>query len=308
MNSLSICIADNDAIRAETIKETLIEEGYSAVAFKTEVNALRAIVENKYDIIFFSHDISADPFGFVNKIKDLSPKSHMVVINSISQNIDIPPLMFAEMGIKHYIDTPITSMNYVLDRIHEIEAEIIREEDKLSLQETPYYDVIRILGSIYEEGMLELTNESERALIIIKGKAVVSAYVTPGVRGVKAFLRIAEWSNGHFSFKNKITGSYGVEHDIAYVELIRLCTIAKKAYEWFLKSRNNLPEKNINLQINTKIKERNIPIAPKELDVLMTVIDHNKISEILNYNSSLDTDIYESLISLRKKGVIEVGA
>ena len=357
MNHLSICIADSDAIRAETIRETLVEESYTAVTCKTEVQALKAIVENGYDIIFFSHDISMDPFSFVTKIKSFSPKSHLVVINSGPQNIDIPPLMFAELGIKHYIDTPITSMNYILDRVHEIESEIITEQDKLSLlisvlddakafvegkkklnavdakkilrkigvlsnvfnrsnveegrikgsiKETPYYDVVRILGSIYEEGMLELTNDSERALFIIKNKSVVSAYVTPGVRGIKAFLRVAQWTTGHFNFKNKITGSYGVEHDIAYVELLRLCNAAKKTHEWFLRSRKNLPAGNMDLQFNIKIMGKNIAITPKELDVLMTVVDHNRVVEILNYNSSMDTDIYESLISLRKKSAIEV--
>jgi CheY-like chemotaxis protein len=359
MNTLSICIADGDSIRSETIRETLIEETYSVVTCKNEVQALKTIVENSFDIIFFSQDLSMDPFNFVKKIKSFSPKSYLVVINSGPQNLDMPPLMFAELGIKHYIDTPITSMNYILDRVHSIESEIIREEDKLgllvslldeakdfasgkkkstsgdakkflrkvgvlsnvfnsnnieegkikgSIKETSYYDVVRILGSIYEEGMLEFTNESERALFIIKNKAVVSAFVSPGVRGIKAFLRVAQWSDGHFNFKNKIAGSYGVEHDIAYIELIRLCGIAKKTHEWFIKYRNNLPSKNLNLHVNTKIAGKNVQMTPKELDVLMTVVDHNRVAEILNYNSTLDTDIYESLINLRKKSAIEVRA
>ncbi|MEI6092098.1 MAG: DUF4388 domain-containing protein [bacterium] len=357
MKTLSICIADSDAIRAETIKETLVEENYNAVVCKTETQTLKAVVETVYNIIFFSSDVSMDPFSFVNKLKSLSPKSHLVIINAVPQTVDIPPLMFAEMGIKHYIETPLTSTNYILDRVHQIEAEIMNEDDKLSLimsvlneaknfargekkpgsieakkllrkigvlcnvfspenieegkikgsiKETQYYDVIRILGSIYEEGMLEIINESDRALLIMKNKAIVSAYITPGVRGIKAFLRIAEWNDGHFIFKNKITGTYGVEHDIAYVDVTRLCSVAKKTHEWFIKSKNNLPSKKLKVKLSPSVMGKNIAVTPKELDVLMTTVDHDTVSEILNYSSDLDTEIYESLISLRKKGSIEV--
>lgn len=357
MNKLSICIADSDAIRAETIKETLVEEDYNVIVCKTETQTLKTVVEKIYNIIFLSSDLSMDPFSFINKLKSLSPKSHVVIINSVPQNVDIPPLMFAEMGIKHYIETPITSMNYILDRVHQIEAEIMKEDDKLSLlmtvlkdskdfargqkkpgtieakkfirkigvlanifnpenieqgkikgsiKDTPYYDVLRILASIYEEGMLEIVNESDRALLIIKNKTVVSAYITPGVRGIKAFLRIAGWSNGHFNFKNKITGTYGVEHDIAYVDITRLCSVAKKTHEWFIRSKNNLPSKKLKIKLSPSIIGKNISVTPKELDVLMSAVDHNTVSEVLNYNSGLDTEVYESLISLRKKGSIEV--
>ena len=140
MNTLSICIADGDAIRAETIKETLVEENYNVVVCKTETHTLKTVVEKTYNIIFLSSDLSMDPFSFINKLKSLSSKSHIVIINSVPQNIDIPPLMFAEMGIKHYIETPITSMNYILDRVHQIEAEIMREDDKLSLLMTVLKD------------------------------------------------------------------------------------------------------------------------------------------------------------------------
>jgi hypothetical protein len=45
-----------------------------------------------------------------------------------------------------------------------------------------------------------------------------------------------------------------------------------------------------------------------ELDVLMTVVDHKNVQDVLNYNSNMDIDIFDSLISLRKKGAIQIGA
>jgi CheY-like chemotaxis protein len=359
MKILSICIADNDSIRAETIRDVLVAESYNVEAFKTETQALKAIVEKSFDLIFFSNDFSIDPISFVNKIKNFSPASHLVVINTSSQETEVPPVAYAELGIRHYIDTPITSMSQIMDKVSYVESQIISEEDRLniileliedarsfakgekkpntsdakslikkadlisklfnpqsmeegkikgSLQETPYYEAVRTFASIYDQGILEIASHDSSATIVIKNKAVVSVFVTPGIRGLKAFLRIAGWENGSFNFKNKIPGDYVVEHDIAYIDLARLCVIAKKVQQWHQKFRNNIPPNELILSINNKIPNLNLELTPIELDVLTTVVEHKNVQDVLNYNSSLDVDIFDSLISLRKKGAIQLGA
>ena len=359
MKILSICIADNDSIRAETIRDVLVAEGYSVENFKTETQALKAIVENSFDLIFFSNDFSIDPIGLINKIKNFSPNSCLIVINTVSQEANIPPIAYAELGIKYYIDTPITSMNQIMERVTSVESQIISEEDRLSimlqliddavsfakgekkanssdakvlikkaellsrlfnsqsveegkikgtLSEMPYFEAIRTFASIYDEGVLEIASHNASATIIVKNRAVVSAFVTPGVRGLKAFLRIAGWESGSFSFKNKIPGDYVIEHDIAYIDLPRLCVIAKKVQQWHQKFRNNIPPHDLMLGINDKIPNMELNLTPIELDVLTTVVEYKNVQDVLNYNSSFDIDIFDSLINLRKKGAIQLGA
>ena len=66
MKILSICIADNDSIRAETIRDVLVAQGYNVENYKTETLALKAIVEKNHDLVFFSNDLSLDPINFIN--------------------------------------------------------------------------------------------------------------------------------------------------------------------------------------------------------------------------------------------------
>jgi CheY-like chemotaxis protein len=359
MKILSICIADNDSIRAETIRDILVVEGYSVENFKTETQALKAIVEKSFDLIFFSNDFSIDPISFVNKIKNFSPRSNLIVINTVSQETGFSSIAYAELGIRHYIDTPITSMNQIMDKVSYVESQIISEEDRLNtifllindsisfakgekkpnssdakiliknaellsrlfnpismeegkikgtFKDMPYFEAVRTFASVYEEGILEIASHSSSATIIIKNKAVVSVFVTPGIRGLKAFLRIAGWDSGSFTFKNKIPGDYVIEHDIAYIELSRLCVIAKKIQQWYQKFKNNIPPYELILGLNEKIPNMDMNLTTLELDVLMTVVDHKNVQDVLNYNSNMDIDIFDSLISLRKKGAIQIGA
>jgi len=359
MKILSICIADNDSIRAETIRDVLVTEGYSVENFKTETQALKAIVEKDFDLIFFSNDFSIDPIGFVNKIRSFSPKSHLIVINTVGQDKDIPPVAYSELGIKYYIDTPITSMNQIMEKVSSVESLVISEEDRLNtmlkliddavllakgekkpnsseakslikkaellsrvfnpqsieegkikgtLKDMPYYDAIRTFASLYDEGMLEIASHESSATVIIKNSSVVSAFVTPGIRGLKAFLRMAGWEEGSFTFKNKISGDYVIEHDLAYIELPRLCVIAKKVQQWYQKFRNNIPPHQLILNINDKIPNIDINLTTLELDILMTIVEHKNVKDVLNYNSNLDVDIFDGLINLRKKGAIQLGA
>lgn len=359
MKILSICIADSDSIRAETIRDILVAEGYSVENFKTETQALKAIVEKSFDLIFFSNDFSIDPISFVNKIKSFSPKSDLIVINTVSQETEVSSIAYTELGIKHYIDTPITSMNQIMDKVFYVESQIISEEDRLNtmlaliedsisfakgekkpntsdaklliknaelllrlfnptsmeegkikgtFKDMPYFEAVRTFSSVYDEGVLEIASHSSSATIIIKNKAVVSVFVTPGIRGLKAFLRIAGWDSGSFTFKNKIPGNYVIEHDIAYIELSRLCVIAKKIQQWYQKFKNNIPPYELILGLNEKIPNMDMNLTTLELDVLMTVVEHKNVQEVLNYNSNMDIDIFDSLINLRKKGAIQLGA
>ena len=182
------------------------------------------------------------------------------------------------------------------------------EQSKLKgdLDDIPYFEVVRLVSALYKEGVLEFVNEQERALFVIKNNSVVSAYVTPGVRGLKAFLRVAGWSNGNFTFKNKINVSYGLENDLSGVETSRLYHLAKRTNAWFVRMKNNLPPRELEVKVDTRMVGKKIDLSALEFDVLTTVVDHSSIYEIMNYNSNIDADVLDALINLRRKGAIEV--
>jgi len=347
MKQISIAILDNDAVRAEAIRETLADENYSAKIYTTEIQALKAIIEEKYDVIFLSADFSPDIKDLVARIRNYD---HKVSIVCILSGADVEAqVMASEVGIRHFMETPVVSTKYILDKMETVEAEIMEEDQKDSfflsmltdlkklpnldkqvkrkinvahkmflsseeesgkikgsLSDVPYFDVVRLVSGAHKEGALEFVNNEERAVFVIKNRAVVSAFVTPGVRGLKAFLRVAGWENGHFTFKDKINVSYSIEHDIAFTDIPKLCSIARRTYEWFLRMRNNVPPRNLGVKISSDLLNKKQDLTSVEFDVLTTVVEKNNVMDILNYNSNTDVDILDALIGLRRKGVIEV--
>ena len=346
MNEIRISIFDADTIRAAAIKEVLQGEGYGVETFSTEISSLKALLEEKYDVIFVGLDFTDDIVSYLVKVRGYAPESRVVAV--IAGQYSEYQFTLAELGITRYIETPVTSTSEILSSVQGIEAEIMDEEQKSSfmisildhakkvvtdkvmlkkvkvalgmftestseqnklrgdIKDIPYFEVVRLVSSLYKEGVLEFVNDQERAILVIKNEAVVSAYVTPGVRGVKAFLRIAGWEKGSFTFKNKINISYGLESDISSMEPSRLYHLAKRTHEWFVKMRKNIPPRTLEVKLDTRMVGRKADLNALEFDVLTTVVDHSSIYDVMNYNSNIDADVLDALISLRRKGAIEV--
>ena len=106
---LSICIIDEDSIRAETIKETLLDEDYHVEAFTSVDFGIKALVEGRFDVVFIDPNVTDDSTQLVNKIKSLASNTKIVALISSAKADTI--LHLSELGIHHFIETPIHSIN-----------------------------------------------------------------------------------------------------------------------------------------------------------------------------------------------------
>lgn len=345
MKTFSVCILDGDQVRADIIKDALNEYGYAPKVFSTEVLALKAIIEEHYDIAFISSEFSDSMPEFIMKFKKFSQNTS--IIGMLQDARVDAQLLMSEMDVKHYVYVSENAKEFIMEKVCTVEAEIMKGDQRRSylysaLNEAkktadktlsksmntamkiifpsekeegrlkgavgvvPYYEILRLCASIYDEGTLEFINEKERAVLVIKNRNLVSAFITPGTRGLKAFLRLARWEKGSFHFKNTISVSYPIESDLAYLGIQKLCSLAERACEWYARMRKNIPSDDIRIRFNTGAIDLKTSYGSGEFETLCTVIEHEKIIDILNYNSNDDIDIYDSLINLRKKGAIEV--
>jgi len=336
---------DTDQIRADIIKDALREYGYYPKIFNTETSALKAVVEESYDVAFVSSEFKENISEFLLKLKKLSEQTH--IIGMLQDSKVDSQLVMSEMDVKHYVYVSENAKEFIVEKLCTVEAEIMngdqrrsflysalneakktadkslskmistamtiifpseKEEGKLkgTIGTVPYYEILRLCANIYEEGTLEFVNEKDRAVLVIKNKNLVSTFVTPGVRGLKAFLRIAKWESGSFYFKNSVSVSYPIESDLAYTGMQKLYSLGKRSCEWYARMKKNIPSDDLKIKFNSQSIDLKTEYTPSEFDVLCSVIDHDKISDILNYNSNNDVDIYDALINLRKKGAIEV--
>lgn len=355
---LSICIIDEDSLRAETIKETLLEENYSVETFTSEVTGTKAIVERAFDVIFIALEFLENTLGYIEKLKALSPASHIVALTTTSSADKILPM--SELGIKHYIETPINSINEILSEVAKIEADIMKTENKKDLfnsilegakalakgkipanseqakaiirkadlalailsntdnapsvmkgdlQNIALQDIVRAAGSIYKDGLFEAVSGTDKAILVLKNKTVIHCRATPSLEGLKAFTRIAGWEKGAFTFKNTPpSGEYSIDGDLATTDLHSLSAEAGRIRNWFIKKRKNLPPYTVQLFLNTRFleKNQNTEFTPIDLEVLSQIIQYKTVKAILDSCKLTDPVIFDTFISLRKKGVLEV--
>ena len=345
MKTFSVCILDADQVRADIIKDALSEYGYSPKIFGTEVLALKAMIEQPHDIAFVSSEFTENISDFLMKLKKFSQNTAIigtlgdsrVDAQLVMSEMDIKHYVYISENVKEFIMEKLCTVeaelmkgdqrrSYLYMALNEAKKtsdknlsksintamKIIfpsdKEEGRLkgSIGSVPYYEVLRLCANIYDEGTLEFVNEKERAVLIIKNRTLVSNFITPGVRGLKAFLRIAKWEKGSFYFKNSISISYPIEAELAYVGMQKLCSLAERSCEWYARMRKNVPADDLKIKFNSDAIDLKTTYTFGEFDVLCTVVDHETVLDILNYNSNDDIDIYDALINLRKKGAIEV--
>ncbi len=345
MKTFSVCILDADQIRADIIKDALKEYGYSPKIFNTEASALKSVVEEFYDVAFVSSEFTPSISEFLIRFKKLSEHTRIIGMlqdskvdsQLVMSEMDVKHYVYVSENAKEFIieklcaveaeilngdqrrsflysalneakKTADKSLSKMISTAMTIIFPSEKEEGKFKgvIGSVPYYEVLRLCANIYEEGTLEFVNEKDRAVLVIKNKNLVSTFVTPGVRGLKAFLRIAKWESGSFYFKNSVSVSYPIETDLAYAGMQKLCSLSKRSCEWYARMKKNIPSDDLKIKFNPQAMDLKTNYTPSEFDVLCTVINHDKISDILNYDSNDDVEIYDALISLRKKGAIEV--
>lgn len=345
MKTFSVCILDSDQVRADIIKDALNDYGYVPKILDTETSALKALIEDQYDIAFVSFDFSDNISDFLMKLKKFSQRT--AIIGMLQDSRADAQLIMSEMDVRHYVYISENAKEFILEKLSVVEAEVMKgdqrrsflyaalneakkttdktlskhintamkiifpaekEEGRLKgvIGSVPYYEVLRLCANIYDEGTLEFVNEKDRAVFIIKNRTLVSVFVTPGVRGLKAFLRVANWEKGHFHFKNTISVSYPIESEIAYMGMQKLCSLGERSCEWYARMRKNVPGEGLKIKFNVGSIDLKTQYTSSEFDILCTIIDHEMVGDILNYNNSDDIDIYDALINLRKKGAIEV--
>ena len=81
---------------------------------------------------------------------------------------------------------------------------------------------------------------------------------------------------------------------------------SRDRYNRYLKSMRLAPPDNLRLVINGEFVVEGENLSPCEFDVLKTISDFNKVSEIYTHSPLYPYEITEALVSLRKKKAIKV--
>lgn len=81
---------------------------------------------------------------------------------------------------------------------------------------------------------------------------------------------------------------------------------SRDRYERYLKSQRLVPPMNLRLVINGDFVVEGEDLTSSEFDVLKTISDYNKVSEIYQNSKLYQYEVTEALVSLRSKKAIKV--
>lgn len=174
-----------------------------------------------------------------------------------------------------------------------------------SLQYFPLYEVLKFIQNFVSKGVLSISSETINADIIISGEAIINCVSKGQINALKTFEFLSTIEKGTFSFSEHFLKNYSTDKNIIRHSFSSLIELSYKTYSWYKINKNKLPLQNLKLKVLAKNFEDN-KFKPKEIELLAGIIEYTHMKDLISFNKLNLIDTYETLISLRKRGFLEV--
>lgn len=172
-----------------------------------------------------------------------------------------------------------------------------------TLYETPIFELLKFIQVFFSNGVLKIQANQIEGTISIQHNCIINASSNVFSNSLKSFDILSSLNTGTFTFSDHTIDITNKE--LASLDFNSLVQRAYNNYKWFKINKEILPKENINLKINQKILFSN-KINKFEFEVLSDIVKNSLIKNLLALNSLNLIDTYETLINLRRKGILEV--
>ncbi|MDD5225251.1 MAG: DUF4388 domain-containing protein [bacterium] len=305
----SILLADRDQKSLVWLRDQLKARGFTVKAVQDGSKALEIAIMDVPDLLIAGTDLPFIPISKFVEILRSNPRTDKTPIIFIGEN---EQALDEIKTIKDsFVSKPIdlrhltAEIDRILGRIKKVE-EVYSGEKEISgsLTQIPLVDLFQVLTLNRREGKLIVRkNENEICQVFLKDGMIVNAVINE-TEGEKALFRSLTWKEGKFEFipihvKNQAritapTGKLLMEGMRQADELDRLSRLLPD------------PEANISL----KVERENLPLGLRPIiqEVLLLLEFYNRIQDIVDHCSFPDYEVYRSIHSLIRKGIIAVDA
>lgn len=154
-----------------------------------------------------------------------------------------------------------------------------------------------------------LSKETDQFLgVIYQQEGIIVGAAMNELRGKKALLKMVfddVDDNQHFKFivEPEILEESVFSMKLKFEEIRKL---AQTHYQEYQQSKKLRPAPNLNLVIDPEIIVSKDELTAEEFDVLATLTEWSKVSDIYKYSKLMDYELTMALVSLRKKKAIKV--
>ena len=151
-------------------------------------------------------------------------------------------------------------------------------------------------------GEVQVRSGHRRALIYFDG-GVISHAISGAVSGIKALLRSVMWVDAEWTFVSK--KEHSEMHDTLKLNLLGFTRTVQEAKKILQKVQPFMPPPSVSLVVDPQSFQKKEGWSAAEARVLASVAEYVLVRDILNYCPLPDMEIYDTLISLRKQGLLK---
>lgn len=151
-------------------------------------------------------------------------------------------------------------------------------------------------------GEVQVRSGHRRALIYFDG-GVISHAVSGAVSGVKALLRSVMWADAQWTFASK--KEHAELHDTLKLNLLGFTRTVQEAKKILKNVQPFMPPPGVSLLVEPQAFLKKESWTVSEARVLAGVAEYALVRDVLNYCPLPDMEIYDTLISLRKQGLLK---
>lgn len=151
-------------------------------------------------------------------------------------------------------------------------------------------------------GEVQVRSGHRRALVYFNA-GVINHAVSGAVNGIKALLRAVMWTDAEWSFIPK--KEHGELHDTLKLNLLGLTRTVQEARKVLARVQPFIPPQGVSLYVDSQAFIKKDAWSVSEARVLASVAEYVLVRDVLNYCPLPDMEIYDTLIALRKQGLVK---
>lgn len=106
-----------------------------------------------------------------------------------------------------------------------------------------------------------------------------------------------------FAVEPEIVGDNEIIFNLTYLDFV---DTGQKIYQAYKSSKKFRPPGHIKIVIDPAFVAKGQPVTYVEFDLLSTISDYSRVSDIFNESKLLEYQISNALVSLRQKGALKV--
>ncbi len=302
MENKKILLALKERDGLSSISEYLRQKGLTVFTANDGAGALEIVLNERPSIIIFEMGLSIIDTERVFQILRNNPHTSdipFIFIGSESKDIK---------GFNRDMDSLLLQPVRGEDIFRRIKiAFVSKGEVKIgdreiagSLSHISLGDLLQILHINKKEGILRVYHEDKEGLIYVKDGNIYNASLG-GVEKEKALFRFLAWHDGKFEFLPKtIDVPQKIHHSTG-----NLLMEGMRQYDEWNKAKEQFPKPYSQIRLKVDVSSMPKGLKPVIYEIFSLAGYYPAIGDLVDHCSFPDYEVYQTLASLMRKGIIE---